>query len=503
MSQAIDHLLLEISLMLSQALTSDIHHQKLIESIQRVFPCDACALFIFNEKQALVPVAVSGLSPQLTSRRFNVAEHPRLQAILASRQCVRFAADCELPDPFDGLLLSAGQQDHVHSCMGCSLYVEQTLVGALTLDASEPGRFDGISDVTVETVAALAAATLRNRQQWEQLQQANSHQRKLTKMLLKEAQAQTPRMTGQSPAICELKANIDLVAMSDLTVLISGETGTGKELVANRIHEKSQRNDHPMIRVNCAALPEHLAESELFGHVKGAFTGATSERSGKFELADQGTLFLDEIGELPLSLQAKLLRVIQQGELQRVGSDRSKIVNVRLIAATNRNLQQAVETGQFRADLFHRLNIFPLHVPPLRDRKGDTELLCHHFLTLLSQQFHSPALQLSAEALAVLNQYHWPGNIRQLEHTLTRAALKTVGRSQSMITLSELDESLHVQIENHTDDSPSLNDAMNRYQKQLIQQALAENQGVWAQAARSLKVDRGNLYRLGKKLGLT
>ncbi len=185
-------------------------------------------------------------------------------------------------------------------------------------------------------------------------------------------------------------------------MLITGETGTGKELVAHSVHAQSLRSDKPMIYVNCAALPEGLAESELFGHVKGAFTGANSHRAGKFELADGGTIFLDEVGELPLVLQAKLLRVIQQGELQRVGSDQHLLVNVRIVAATNRQLEKEVEAGTFRADLFHRLNVFPIHVPPLRAREGDIPVLAGYLLEKVRQHFNAPNLHVHPKVLAQL-----------------------------------------------------------------------------------------------------
>ncbi|MFM2479415.1 nitric oxide reductase transcriptional regulator NorR [Celerinatantimonas sp. MCCC 1A17872] len=504
MLESIEQLLLNISLMLSKDLTSDTTYQTLIDAIKQVFPCDACALFILDEHQALIPVASSGLQKERLSQRFYLAQHPRLEAILNSREPVRFSASCPLPDPFDGLLENSEPLNIVHSCMGCSLYVEQLLVGALTLDAQAAGKFDQIDDITVQTVAALAAATLHNRRQFERLSRANQHQRTMTRLLIKNEHAKAPQLTGQTLVMNELRSNVDLVANSSLTVLISGETGTGKELVANRIHERSARNDQPLIRVNCAALPEQLAESELFGHVKGAFTGAINARSGKFELADQGTLFLDEVGELSLNLQAKLLRVIQQGELQRIGSDVVKIIDVRLIAATNRDLQQEVAAGRFRSDLYHRLAIFPVHVPPLRERLDDLPLLCDALIKRLTVQFHCQPLTLGDAALKQLHSYSWPGNIRELEHILTRAALKTLGQAQSVIHRGVLDfplkgrDSMHPSVQ-----TLPLKEAMQCYQRQLIERALTNNHGVWAKAARELGMDRGNLYRLGQKLGLT
>jgi anaerobic nitric oxide reductase transcription regulator len=233
-------------------------------------------------------------------------------------------------------------------------------------------------------------------------------------------------LIGISPQIERLRNNIKMVAHSNYAVLISDEMGSGKELVAHSVHEQSSRSDQAMIYVNCAALPESLAESELFGHVKGAFTGANNHRAGKFELADNGTIFLDEIGELPLLIQAKLLRVIQQGEVQRVGSDKNVMVNVRIIAATNRNLEQEVEAGRFRADLFHRLNVFPINVPPLRDRDGDISVLAGYLLDKVRTQFNVPNLHIHPRTLTHLENSPWLGNVRELEHTLMRAGLRAI-----------------------------------------------------------------------------
>ncbi len=234
-------------------------------------------------------------------------------------------------------------------------------------------------------------------------------------------------MIGLSAGIMQLKKEIDIVAASDLNVLISGETGTGKELVAKAIHEGSPRAASPLIYLNCAALPESVAESELFGHVKGAFTGAISNRSGKFEMADNGTLFLDEIGELSLSLQAKLLRVLQYGDIQRVGDDRSLRVDVRVLAATNRDLREEVLAGRFRADLFHRLSVFPLSVP-LRERGEDVVLLAGVFLRAVSPAAGARARGVKPwRAASFVELSLAGGNVRELEHAIHRAIVLARG----------------------------------------------------------------------------
>ncbi len=225
---------------------------------------------------------------------------------------------------------------------------------------------------------------------------------------------------GNSPALIRVLRDIQQVADTEATVLITGETGTGKEVKARTIHTNSRRRDHPFVKVNCAAIPATLIESELFGHEQGAFTGATKKREGRFALADGGTIFLDEIGELPLDLQGKLLRVLQEGEFEPVGSSRTKKVNIRVLAATNRELQKKVEKGTFRQDLFYRLNVFPIHLPPLRERGDDVVILANTFVQHFSQRMGRTVAPLSPDALRRLARYHWPGNVRELQNVIER-----------------------------------------------------------------------------------
>ncbi|RYU48018.1 nitric oxide reductase transcriptional regulator NorR [Aliivibrio finisterrensis] len=510
MKPSIEKVLLQIALDLSSNLSSDLHYQRLISSIHQVFPCDASALFVLDHDGILKPVAVQGLSAAVLGRSFPPKIHPRLQAILESKHPVRFESNSDLPDPFDGLLLVDEHVNiEVHDCLGCSLYVEDTLVGLLTLDALEVGAFKKIDNITIETFAALAAATLHNKALIETLKNSNQQQKSINQALIQQARNQKGELIGISPQIERLRNNIKMVAHSNYAVLISGETGSGKELVAHSVHEQSSRSDQAMIYVNCAALPESLAESELFGHVKGAFTGANNHRAGKFELADNGTIFLDEIGELPLLIQAKLLRVIQQGEVQRVGSDKNVMVNVRIIAATNRNLEQEVEAGRFRADLFHRLNVFPINVPPLRDRDGDISVLAGYLLDKVRTQFNVPNLHIHPRTLTHLENSPWLGNVRELEHTLMRAGLRAIQENDTSITLAHFLGDVE-----HSDDvkttttllpkeSKPMRELVESYQKQLIEHALAESNGTWSKAAEFLQMDRGNLYRMGKKFGIS
>jgi transcriptional regulator with GAF, ATPase, and Fis domain len=231
------------------------------------------------------------------------------------------------------------------------------------------------------------------------------------------------QVIGTSPALQAVLAQIERVAPTDSTVLVQGETGTGKELIAQVLHNAGSRRGRPFVKLNCAAIPMDLLESELFGHEKGAFTGAIAQRVGRFELADRGTLFLDEVGDIPLALQPKLLRVLQEREFERLGSTRTHQVDVRLVAATNRNLTEMVKRGEFRSDLYYRLNVFPLKLPPLRARREDIPALVTHFVEMLGRRLGRQIEHIPQETMTALSSYHWPGNIRELQNLLERAVI--------------------------------------------------------------------------------
>jgi transcriptional regulator with GAF, ATPase, and Fis domain len=234
-------------------------------------------------------------------------------------------------------------------------------------------------------------------------------------------------LVGQSAALSQIISQIDLVAPTEASVLIQGETGTGKELVAHEIHRRSKRKDKPLVRVNCASIPKELFESEFFGHTRGAFTGALKDRAGRFETAEGGTLFLDEIGEVPLELQGKLLRVLQEKRYERVGEDRTRQADVRIVGATNRDLKKEVAAGRFREDLYYRLNVFPIHVAPLRERREDIALLAKHFMSLSAKTLGCPPARLTRAAMVQLTNYNWPGNVRELKNVIERAVILARG----------------------------------------------------------------------------
>jgi len=315
-------------------------------------------------------------------------------------------------------------------------------------------------------------------------------------------------MLGQSPQIQLLFRVLERVAMGASTVLIQGESGTGKELAAQAIVRLGDRRDAPFVRVNCAAIPENLMESEFFGHEKGAFTGAVSERPGRFELAHLGTLLLDEVGEIPLPMQAKLLRVLQEGEFERVGSARSRRVDVRVIASTNRNLQEMVACGRFREDLFYRLNVVPILMPPLRERKGDIPLLVNAFFDKQKRRLNRPQLELAPEVILRLTAHAWPGNIRELENLMERLALLVEG---PRVTVAELPPELGAPapgaVQSAMEWSESgLKDLVrretSRIERDLILKALLDTDGNVTRAAQLLRISRKGLQLKMKELGL-
>ena len=499
---------------LSRELPEAERYRRLLQALQQLLPCDAVALLKLDG-EVLIPLAVEGLSADTLGRRFKLSEHPRLQALLAQRGPTRFATDCDLPDPYDGLV--AGHRGHlpVHDCLGCPLYVQDQPWGLLTLDALDPSSFGTVDLDNLHAFASLAAATVMASERINSLQQRAEDQHQLAEAYKQAAGQQRPReLIGQSAVHQQLEQEIALVGNSELNVLISGETGAGKELVAEALHAASPRAAQPLISLNCAALPDNLVESELFGHVRGAFTGAHSERRGKFELADGGSLFLDEIGELPLAAQAKLLRVLQSGQLQRVGADREQRVDVRVLAASNRDLAEEVRAGRFRADLYHRLSVYPLKVPALRERGRDVLLLAGYFLEENRARLGLRSLRLTPAAQTSLLAYNWPGNVRELEHLIGRAALKALAGCNARPRILSID-SPHLdlpqvhdkQTETSVESPPPtqnmpLREAIDTFQKQLISEALHRHQHKWAATARELGIDRANLIRLAKRLGL-
>ena len=308
-------------------------------------------------------------------------------------------------------------------------------------------------------------------------------------------------MVGESYVMQQLREQIAMAAPTNGRVLIYGENGTGKELVARSVHGMSRRRNGPFIEVNCAAIPEELIESELFGHMKGAFTGALSDRRGKFELADGGTLFLDEIGDMSLKTQAKVLRALQEQVVEPVGGAASVRVDVRVLAATNKELPAEIRLGRFREDLYFRLNVIPIFVPPLRDRPDDILLLAQHFMTELSREYGRRPKQFEAGAAAGLRSCRWPGNVRELRNVVERMMIMVPGDTIRLSDLSFLDAAGLVDLEEPGPVAP-LHEARDRFEREYILRALAAQHGNISRTAEVLGVERSNLYRKMRGFGI-
>ena len=314
------------------------------------------------------------------------------------------------------------RDEAIRSFFGLPLRYRDETLGVLALFSREP--MDASCREWLRMITDHLAAAIANARAVDEIELLKARLEQENEYLREELEvASFGELVGNSPALQMISQQIDLVAPTNSSVLILGESGTGKELIARELHRRSNRADRPLIKVNCAAVPRELYESEFFGHSKGSFTGALRDRAGRFELADGGTLFLDEIGEIPLDLQAKLLRVLQEGELERIGEEQTRRLDVRIIAATNRNLRQESSEGRFRQDLYYRLSVFPIELAPLRERTQDIPLLAEHFLKRFARQLGRNTLKLTLANVQQLQRYHWPGNVRELQHVLERAVI--------------------------------------------------------------------------------
>jgi two-component system nitrogen regulation response regulator NtrX len=311
-------------------------------------------------------------------------------------------------------------------------------------------------------------------------------------------------MVGESLGMTRLREQVAMAAPTNGRVLVFGENGTGKELVARNIHALSLRRSGPFVEVNCAAIPEELIESELFGHVRGAFTGAVADRRGKFEMAHGGTIFLDEIGDMSLKTQAKVLRVLQEQVMEAVGGSTRIRVDARVLAATNKDLRAEIKAGRFREDLYFRLNVVPISVPPLRDRREDIPLLADHFMAMLAREYGRRAKRFESDAVDALQRYPWPGNVRELRNVIERLMIMVPGERVTARDLLFLDQTAGLVAPADTSDSPMmpLHDARDDFERQYILRALAAQQGNMSRTADVLGVERSNLYRKMRSFGI-
>ncbi len=351
-------------------------------------------------------------------------DNPTGQAILERR--VVNAADVHV-EPYSEGAKQRARAIGYRGILSVPLLRNSDAIGALTIARPEPVAFSETEVALLRTFADQAVIAIENARLVAALRREIEAHGRTKATVDRLSEDMRGAIIGESALMREMLAQVAQVARTDSTVLIQGETGTGKELVARAIHEQSARCDRPLVKVNCAALPRELVESELFGHEKGAFTGATQQRRGRFELADGGTLFLDEVGDLPLEAQAKLLRVLQEREFERLGGAQSLRVDVRLIAATNRDLGSRVAGGEFRSDLYYRLNVFPISVPPLRERRDDISRLLAHFANKVARKLGRTCDGVSPALVERASAYHWPGNVRELENLVERAMIVSGG----------------------------------------------------------------------------
>lgn len=380
----------------------------------------------------------------------------------------------------------------ISSLICVPLIVFDKTLGVIYLDTRDPIiRFDEAHLQLVAAIAGIAAVSIENARQLEWLEGENNR--------LRSTLAIEHNMIGESSAMREAYNFIQRVAPARSAVLICGESGTGKELVANAIHNNSPRADKPFVAINCAALTETLLESELFGHEKGAFTGAISRKEGKLEVADRGTVFLDEIGEMPLTMQSRLLRFLQDHKIEHVGGTRSIELDVRVLAATNRDLEAAIKAGTFRQDLYHRLNVVKITMPSLRDRREDIPLLASYFAEKYANECKRAVTGITPEARAVLQGYDWPGNVRELENAIERAVV--LGSSDT-IGVDDLPRRVTDLAENANAARASYYDAIKDAKRQIVMNALEHSKGNYTEAAKALGIHPNNLHRIIRTLDL-
>ncbi len=416
------------------------------------------------------------------------------------------AAVLAVDAPNEALASDSLLGQNVRSTIGVPLFRGQEILGVLQVDNRDAPAMFTTADVEALGVlvenASLAVANARLIARLLTAEQKLAAENQFLKQRERERKGEV-RIVGDSPVMNALARQLDKVVDTRVSVFIEGETGTGKELIAAAVHQRSKRRDKLFVAQNCAAFPENLLESELFGHKRGAFTGATEDKKGLFELADAGTLFLDEIGELPLSLQAKLLRVLQEGEVRRLGATEVKHVDVRIVAATNRKLEDEVAAGRFREDLYYRLKVFPIAIPPLRERREDIVPLAQHFLARYTREMGKAVPGFAQETLAALTAYDWPGNVRELENEVQRLLIQA--DESSFITPELLSASLlktRNLVEQAGPRSGTLKERVEQVEKVILLEVLREHGNNKSSAARSLGITREGLHKKLKQLGL-
>ena len=397
-----------------------------LDWVARLAPYDLATIFTLQDQALVVRAARGKMAGKVREHSLALADFPTLREALETRRARAFTEDDHRHgdgDPFDGVLdLPPG-----HACMVVPLHAAGRSLGIMTLDRSECEAYPQSVVEQVETYGQILGLALENAEQRLLLARLRQQEQQHARELDAEAEVHGVLERSLSPVVRALSARARQVAVTDTPVLILGQTGTGKERLARAIHRWSGRADRPFVALNCAAIPTNLIESELFGHTRGAFTGANRDRAGRFQMAHGGTLLLDEIGELSIDVQAKLLRVLQEGALEPVGSDRTVEVDVRILAATHVDLELAIAGRRFREDLYYRLHVFPLRLPPLRERPQDLPLLCAAMLAEQAPRVGRAGMRVTEAGIDRLRQHTWPGNLRELANALERATIVTPG----------------------------------------------------------------------------
>ena len=480
-------LLFEISRILDEDMDLKEVIHPLLESMAENIGMQRATITLLNRKTGELSIeAAYGLSSQEKMKgRYKVGEGITGKVVETGQPMIIPNIEDE-PSFLDKTGARKSWQNKQTSFICVPIKSGNEVIGTFSIDRlNQEGEMDLDDDVRLlSIVSSMIARAVQLRQRSEEEKQRLLEENTRLQKELK-AKFQPDNMVGNSQAMQEVFDLMSQVSGSDATVLIRGESGTGKELVAQAIHYNSLRADKPFIKINCAALPESVIESELFGHEKGAFTGAMNTRKGRFEMADGGTIFLDEIGEISPMTQVKLLRVLQEREIERVGGSETIKVNVRILAATNRNLEEEIENNTFREDLYYRLNVFPIHIPPMRERKTDLMLLADFFTEKYSKRNRKHIKRISSSAIDLIMSYHWPGNVRELENCIERAVLLS---TDQVIHAYHLPPSLQSAESSNTGIHSTLQEAVENLEKELISEALKSNRGNMARAARKLGI---------------
>ena len=514
MSEQRTHTLLEINNAIITNLTPEALFSSAYEAIQRVVPFDRAAFLLYQpETKTLKLVSMQGPNESdffRVGKEYDLDE-TRISAWVLEHQEVVTRGDLkrEQQSPGEKSLVHEGIQSY---CVVPLVAMGKSL-GTFAVWSETQNRYTEVDAELLRDVANQVALAIANMKSYEEIASLKARLEKENVYLQEEIRTEHnfEEIVGDSPPLLALLRRVDQVAPTDSTVLIYGETGTGKELIARAIHDRSNRKNRPLVKVNCSAISAGLVESELFGHVKGAFTGAFERRIGRFELADGGTIFLDEVGELPLDTQVKLLRVLQEREFEPVGSNRSVRVDVRIICATNRNLEESIKAGTFRSDLYYRLNVFPLEVPPLRERRSDIEQLATFFVSRYARNLGKKITGISATAKQKLLSYSWPGNIRELQNLIERALILSTGPilelESDLISVSASpvfsDPDRNADVAPETDQSPVK--TLQEVERDHIMAVLQHTHGVIEGsngAARSLGMHPNTLRHRMEKLGI-